>query len=45
MFERWNQRRGIAAASRAFDMLHLFSQLAAKIYGNSELEDGIDGHG
>ncbi len=23
-------------------MLHLFSQLAAKIYGNSELEDGVD---
>jgi predicted NACHT family NTPase len=36
MFERWDQRRGIEAPIPSdFDMLHLFSQLAAKIYGKS----------
>ena len=43
MFERWDQRRGIEARIPSdFDMLHLFTRLAAKIYGNSDLEDGVD---
>jgi hypothetical protein len=42
MFEKWDQRRGIVAPIPTdFDMLHLFSQLASKIYGESTLEDGV----
>ena len=43
MFEKWDQNRNIRADIPAgFDLLHLFSEIAAKIYGNAELEEGVD---
>lgn len=35
MFEKWDQRRGILAKiPDDFDIVHLFSEVAAAIYGN-----------
>jgi hypothetical protein len=43
MFEKWDQNRGIRAhIPVGFDLLHLFSMIAAKIYGNADLEEGVD---
>lgn len=43
MFERWDQNRDIRASiPEDFDILQLFGFIAANIYGNSELEDGVD---
>jgi hypothetical protein len=42
MFEKWDQNREISAnIPIGFDMLHLFSILAAEIYGKTEFEEGV----
>ncbi|UEM03753.1 NACHT domain-containing protein [Skermanella rosea] len=43
MFEKWDQNRDIRAEiPPGFDMLHLFSDLASRIYGHANLEEGVD---
>lgn len=42
MFEKWDQNRDIIAdVPGGFELLDLFSKIAAKIYGNVELEEGV----
>jgi hypothetical protein len=42
MFEKWDENRGIQPnIPRDFDLIDLFSVLAAKIYGDAELESGV----
>ena len=42
MFERWDQNRNIRADIPAgFNMLHLFGEVASKIYGDPQLEEGV----
>jgi hypothetical protein len=42
MFDKWDRLRGIKAEiPEDFDLLELFSVLAAKIYGDVQLEEGV----
>jgi hypothetical protein len=43
MFEKWDQNRNIKAdIPQGFDMLHLFGEVASEIYGNPQLEEGVN---
>jgi len=43
MFEKWDQNRNIIAdIPRGFDLLDLFTKVASSVFGNPDLEEGVD---